>query len=93
MSILSTLSAHRRATVAGAIVLVLLVLGGYVLFRPSGTQYVTAVAARGDIQQTVEAVGTVTSEHDLALQFPASGIVSEVDVQQGDMSLCHAGAP
>ncbi len=84
MSILSTLSAHRRATVAGAIVLVLLVLGGYVLFRPSGTQYVTAVAARGDIQQTVEAVGTVTSEHDLALQFPASGIVSEVDVQQGD---------
>ncbi len=84
MSLLSFISSHRRSSIAGGIVLVLLIIGGYFLLRPSAPQYVTAVAARGDIQQTVEAVGTVTSEHDLALKFPTLGIVSEVDVQQGD---------
>ena len=41
-------------------------------------------ARQGDLRQTVEAVGTVTSERDLQLQFPVSGIVKDVLVKQGD---------
>src|SRR3989344_6818089 len=51
---------------------------------PKQPEYVTAEAQRGDIQQTVEAVGTVISERDLALQFPTSGVVAQILVKEGD---------
>lgn len=51
---------------------------------PAKVEYVTAVAERGNIEQTVEAVGTVISDRDLQLQFPVSGIVAQVYVKEGD---------
>lgn len=47
-------------------------------------QYVLADAKRGELIQTVEAVGTITSEKDLELKFPVSGVVDEVTVDEGD---------
>jgi RND family efflux transporter MFP subunit len=56
----------------------------FVLSRPKSPEYVTEEVARGDIVRTVEAVGSVISERDLALQFPVTGIVSEVLVREGN---------
>ncbi|HRH93257.1 MAG TPA: efflux RND transporter periplasmic adaptor subunit [Candidatus Peribacteria bacterium] len=66
---------------AAALVVVLIVVA---VSQPKQATYVTAVAVRGDLLQTVEAVGTVVSEKDLELQFPTTDIVAKVDVKEGD---------
>lgn len=74
---------HLRATIALLIVLVI----GWSVFavtRPKQPVFVNALAKRGDLRQTVEAVGTVISERDLQLQFPTLDIVSQVFVKTGD---------
>lgn len=63
----------------------LLALTVYAITRPAQPAYITATAVRGDLLQTVEAVGTVISERDLALQFPMTGIVDRVEVREGDV--------
>ncbi len=75
---------HKIATVVTT--LVALPVIGVVAFALSPTQpeYVTDTAKRGDLRQTVEAVGTVISDRDLNLQFGISGIVSNVYVKEGD---------
>lgn len=57
----------------------------FAITRPQAPEYVTAEVQRGDIVRTVEAVGTVISERDLSLQFPVTGIVSEVLVREGNV--------
>ncbi len=77
------LRSHLKATIA----MVLLLLLAWIVIavsRPKQPVYVTATAERGDLRQTVEAVGTVISEKDLALQFPILDIVSGVYVKEGD---------
>ncbi len=78
--------AKRRPWRTAIIVIVLLAVLGIVwkATRPAKPEYVTAVAARGDLRQTVEAVGTILSERDMRLQFPVSGIVAQVFVKEGD---------
>ena len=74
---------HLKLTVAIIIVLFF----AWIVFavtRPKQPVFVTAVLERGDLRQTVEAVGTVVSEKDLALQFPIVDIVSGVFVKEGD---------
>src|SRR3989344_108901 len=56
----------------------------YAVTRPTPPTYVTDTAKRGDLTQLVEAVGTVVSERDLALQFPTVDIVATVSVKEGD---------
>lgn len=84
MFMFSFLKRHRTATIVSAVVLLVLVVPIVLLLRPKAPQYLTAVAERGDLKQTVEAVGTVTSERDLELKFPTSGIVASVNAQEGD---------
>lgn len=66
---------------------VLVPVGAIVSFAltPPAVEYVTASAERGDIEQAVEAVGTVISDRDLQLQFPTSGVVAQVYVKEGDV--------
>lgn len=75
---------HKIATVVTT--LIALPVLGIAVFALSPTQpeYVTDTAKRGDLRQTVEAVGTVISDRDLNLQFGISGIVSNVYVKEGD---------
>ncbi len=84
ITVWNILRTHKKKAIAGAIMLILLILGYRFLTAPAKLQYVTAVAQRGDLRQTVEAVGTVVSERELELRFGASGIVSNVDVKEGD---------
>ncbi|HVW66157.1 MAG TPA: efflux RND transporter periplasmic adaptor subunit [Candidatus Peribacteraceae bacterium] len=83
-SFLGTIKRHKWATAITIIVLIPII--GLVVFalQPSKPTYVTQKAVRGDLKQTVEAVGTVISDRDLDLQFPSSGIVSSVSVKEGD---------
>lgn len=75
---------HKVATVL--VVVIGLPILGVVWFAlsPTPPEYVTETAKRGDLRQTVEAVGTVISERDLNLQFGISGIVESVLVKEGD---------
>lgn len=75
---------HKKKSIAGALLLVVIGFGVYRITRPAKPVYVTAVAAKSDLRQTVEAVGTVVSERELELRFGASGIVSNVYVKEGD---------
>lgn len=52
--------------------------------QPTPPEYVTAPALKGDLVQTVEAVGTIVSERDIELRFPTSGVVANVLVKEGD---------
>ncbi len=89
MPILSTLRRHRKKSIAAGVILALLIGGIAFAIRPRKHQYVTAQATVGDLRQTVEAVGTVTSEKDLSLRFRTTGLVSQVNVKEGDH--VHAG--
>ncbi len=75
---------HKKKSIAGAVVVVLL---GFLVLRmasPKQPEYVTDTSKQGDIRQTVEAVGTVISERDLELRFASAGIVQAVLVKEGD---------
>lgn len=78
------LQRHPWRTGIGGVVCVILLSVVAFAMRTQSLQYVTAQVERTNIRQTVEAVGTVMSERDLKLQFPTSGIVAGVAVQQGD---------
>jgi HlyD family secretion protein len=66
---------------------ILVPLGAILSFAlsPAQPEYVTQTAGKGDLRQTVEAVGTVISERDLELQFATVGIVAQVYVKEGDI--------
>ncbi|MBU0766311.1 efflux RND transporter periplasmic adaptor subunit [Patescibacteria group bacterium] len=66
-----------------AIILLPILWGAVWLFSPEEPEVVLATAMRGDLVQTVEAVGTVISEKDLKLRFPVTGVVAEVFVDEG----------
>jgi HlyD family secretion protein len=77
------LKRHLKKT----IVILVVLFFAWVVFavtRPKQPTYVTASAQRGELRQIVEAVGTVISEKDLALQFPTVDVTSQVFVKEGD---------
>lgn len=76
---------HKIATVVTAVIALPILGIVWFALSPSQPEYVTDTAQRGDLRQTVEAVGTVISERDLNLQFGISGIVSNVYVKEGDV--------
>lgn len=83
-STLAFIRHHKWKLIIAAVVLIPLGLIVSYAVSPSKATYVTEKAQKGDLKQTVEAVGTVISDHDLKLQFPMSGIVSNVYVKEGD---------
>lgn len=87
--IFDSIKRHKWATAITVIILLPILALVFYALQPSKPTYVTQKAVRGDLTQTVEAVGTVISDRDLDLQFPSSGIVSAVYVKEGDH--VHAG--
>ncbi|MBI2458952.1 MAG: efflux RND transporter periplasmic adaptor subunit [Parcubacteria group bacterium] len=69
------------------IILVLLAAGaGFYFFlnKKPAVQYITAKAARGDLIQTVSETGTVKSNQEIDLNFPATGKIAKIYVAVGD---------
>lgn len=83
-SVWSTARTHKWKTIFGILGVLVIVFVVRAATAPSVPEYITATAEKADLRQTVEAVGTVISERDLALQFPTSGVVSSVLVKEGD---------
>ncbi len=75
---------HPWRTVFISVPVLLIVMAVYGLTRPTPPELILATVEQKDITQLVEAVGTVVSERDLQLQFPASGIVASVSFKEGD---------
>jgi multidrug efflux pump subunit AcrA (membrane-fusion protein) len=75
---------HKWKLLIAAVIII--PIGAITMFAlsPNKPTYVTEVAKKQDLQQTVEAVGTVISERDLQLEFPTSGVVEQVYVKEGD---------
>lgn len=80
----STIRTHKWKSIIGLLVFLFVAFIIRAATAPKVPEYVTALAETKDLRQTVEAVGTVISERDLQLQFPTSGIVSQVSVKEGD---------
>jgi len=78
--------AFRRPILTGilSILALLLALLLWYLFTPAQPEMITATVERGDLVQKVEAVGTITSDRDVNLKFPITGIVANVFVKEGD---------
>ncbi len=82
-SLSSVLWKHKWKTLIAIVVLLVVGLAIHGLTAATPPQYVTAPVESGDLIQTVEAVGTVTSDRNLDLQFKSAGIVSDVYVKEG----------
>lgn len=80
----SVIKVHRWKTIIFTVGVLVVGSGAYAVFTPSKPEYITEVSRRGDLVQTVEAVGTVISDRDLELQFRNIGIIAQVLVKEGD---------
>src|SRR3989338_3652229 len=82
---LSWVRSHKWLATGG--ILLVFGIGGiaFAVTRPKQVEYVTALVERGDLRQTVEAIGTVISDRDLELQFLRTGIVEQILVKEGDL--------
>ncbi len=76
---------YKWRVLIAALILVPLSLVLMFALSPTVPEYITDTAKRGDLEQTVEAVGTVISERDLELQFATAGVVAQVYVKEGDV--------
>lgn len=70
------------------ILLILAVGGGFFTYRyykqkNQPPQYETVKVASGDLTQTVDATGKVTSHIDLGLRFETVGTISQINVREG----------
>ncbi|MFH0851652.1 MAG: efflux RND transporter periplasmic adaptor subunit [Candidatus Peregrinibacteria bacterium] len=54
------------------------------IFSPVQPEMITETVKRGDLVQKVEAVGIITSDRDVNMKFPVTGIVASVSAKEGD---------
>lgn len=81
----ATVRIHKKKSIAAGLTLLGIIFIVRSANAPKKPEYVTAPVVRGDLVQTVEAVGEVTSERELDLRFATSGVVSRVYVKEGDV--------
>lgn len=75
---------HPIWSVVLAVFLLLFLLLLRYIFAPVQPEMITEVVRRGDLVQKVEAVGTITSDRDVNMKFPVTGIVAGVAVREGN---------
>ncbi len=79
-----TLTWARRHPWLTAVLVILVLIIGFFVFRPKAkTVPALAAVTRGTIQQVVSVTGNTSPVHDLALAFPVSGQVSQVPARVG----------
>ncbi|MDD5102987.1 MAG: efflux RND transporter periplasmic adaptor subunit [Candidatus Peribacteraceae bacterium] len=78
---------HPVWSVVLAIVILLFSLLLWYIFSPVQPEMITETVRRGDLVQKVEAVGIITSDRDVNMKFPVTGIVASVSAKEGDKVL------
>ena len=78
---------NRRGFTILAGVLVVVIVGGWMLFHKNGSNGVVKDInpIRGDIQLTISAVGTVKPQNRLQIKPPINGRIEKVLVDEGDV--------
>ena len=76
----------KKSVIWSAVILVIIIGIIYLIFgrSKSNVNIQTDIVKRQDIQKTVLTTGEVVSSVDLALSFQASGVVSKLNVKEGD---------
>lgn len=77
----------RRTLIVGAVIgILVLALAGWKLFftQPEAPDVVTATVARGDVEKTVEATGTLMPKELVSVGAQASGRIETLTVEVGD---------
>ncbi len=75
---------HRHKWKLGLVLSTTFVIGGVYAMQEHLEPLTIVPIERGDLRETVKAVGIVTSERERELRFASSGIVSDVLVQEGE---------
>ena len=76
---------HKITLIVVSILIIgVIVVGGYYVFRPQTQHFDTVPAAVTDIQESITASGNIDSNKDVALSFQKSGTVTAVNVAVGD---------
>jgi HlyD family secretion protein len=76
---------HKITLVSLSVIVVgVLIVGGYFVFRPQTQHFNTVLAAVTNIQESVTASGNIDSNQDVSLSFQKSGTVTAVNVTVGN---------
>jgi HlyD family secretion protein len=68
----------KRWIVAGAVILVVVVLAAFVFNRGDSVQYFTSPVERGDVRQVVEATGTINAVTSVQVGSQVSGTIAQL---------------
>jgi macrolide-specific efflux system membrane fusion protein len=76
---------HKITLISLSVIVVgVIIVGGYFVFRPQTQHFNTVPATVTDIQESVTASGNIDSNQDVSLSFQKSGTVTAVNVAVGD---------
>lgn len=73
----------KKKWIITGIVLILMIIVGYFIFRPKPVKYNLAAVERGNLTQLVSVTGTIKPAQSVDLSFEKAGKVSQVYVDVG----------
>jgi HlyD family secretion protein len=73
----------RTKIIIGGILIIILIIIGFVIFKEGESPYQWAEAKKGDVIEEVSATGTVESAEEVDLRFKTSGIIESINVKIG----------
>jgi len=74
----------RKTKIIIGIILIIILVAGYFIFRPKKTTYEFATVQKGDVIREVSANGTVEATNEIDLRFKTPGTIDKVLVKVGD---------
>ncbi|MDD4661815.1 MAG: efflux RND transporter periplasmic adaptor subunit [Candidatus Pacebacteria bacterium] len=74
----------KKFWIIGGIILTIIVIFAVSISQNKGPQHEIVKVERGDLVQTVDAVGRVQSENKVSLYFEASGVIDRIYVVEGE---------
>jgi len=74
----------RTKIIIGIILVIVLIVGGFLIFRKKESPYEIGEVVRGNILEEVSVTGGVESAEEVDLRFKTSGIVDRINVKVGD---------
>lgn len=73
----------RTKIIIGIILVVVLIIIGWVVFKEKESPYTLAKVVRSDVIQEVSATGTVEAAEEVDLRFKSSGVIASINVKVG----------
>ncbi|PJE57469.1 MAG: hypothetical protein COU82_01770, partial [Candidatus Portnoybacteria bacterium CG10_big_fil_rev_8_21_14_0_10_38_18] len=74
----------RTKIILGLVLIVVLAIAGFLIFRKKEATYELVEVKRGEVIEEVSATGTIEAAEEVDLRFNSSGIIEKINVQVGD---------